>query len=414
VKQVTCGGEGERQDARMRSNLATVLLASALLGAPLAADVPFTRVEVDASGPADPWGKSSGDLSGDGIPDLLVQGNGGDLVWYESAAGAAQPIDLGGSFSTDLEVADVDGDDEPDVVSIAVGELRWFEGPTWILHPIDSRTLHDLEVADFDLDGDVDLVARNQGSSGDALHLYRQDSPTVWVHRSLAIPAGEGLAVADVDRDGDLDIVVEGRWVENPRSLAPAAVWEQHVYSTTWTWDATFVATGDIDLDGRVDFVLAPSESAGGSYRISWFEAPADSGQTWDEHPIDSPVESVHHFVGTGDFDRDGDLDVAAAEMHQGGDPDEVKIYWNAGAGATWSKQGLAGTGSHSMEIADFDGDGDLDLAGANWSGAFQPVELWRSRLAVFVDGFESGDTSHWIENSVKGSFPEIGKTAFD
>jgi len=375
--------------------LATAL--AVVIGAgPLAAQPGFHDEVVDDAGPPDPWGKSAGDVNGDGLVDLLVQGNGGDLVWYSSPALARQEIAPGGSFSTDLEVADVDGDLTPDVIAIAVGELRWYEGPSWVAHPIEARTLHDLEVADFDLDGDLDLVARNQGGSGDALHLYRQDAPTVWVHRSLAIPAGEGLAIADVDRDGDLDVVVEARWVENPRSLSPSAVWTQHVYSTTWTWDATFVAAGDVNGDGRVDAVLAPSESAGGSYRISWFEAPADPGQLWTEHPIDPAVETVHHFVGVADLDGDRDLDLAAAEMHQGDDPDEVKVYWNGGAGAAWTKQVLAGTGSHSMRLADLDGDGDADLAGANWSGAHQPVELWRNRAALLVDGFESGDTSRW------------------
>jgi hypothetical protein len=381
-----------RTDALLRAAL--VATGAALVVPPVAAHIPFSYVVVDASGPQDPWGKAAGDLSGDGIPDLLVQGNGGDLVWYESAGGAAQPIALGGSFSTDLEVADVDGDGEPDVVSIAVGELRWYEGPAWTVHPIGSRTLHDVEVADFDLDGDVDLVARNQGGDGDALHLYRQDSPTSWVHRSLPIPAGEGLAVADVDRDGDLDVLVEARWIENPRSLAAAAVWAQHVYSTTWTWGATFVAPGDVDGDGRVDVVLSPSEAAGGSYRVSWFEAPPNPELPWSEHPIDPAVETVYHSVGVADFDRDGDLDVVAAEMHQGADPDEVKIYWQDAGG--WVAQGFAATGSHSMVVADFDGDGDDDFAGANWSGPHQPVELWRNGLAIFVDGFESGDTARW------------------
>ncbi|HSM12591.1 MAG TPA: VCBS repeat-containing protein [Thermoanaerobaculia bacterium] len=375
------------------------LLAAALVVAaavPLGAQAPMTYEVVDANGPQDPWGKSAGDLDGDGVPELLVQGNGGDLVYYVGPGWAKQTIDAGGSFSTDLEVVRVDADADADVVSIAVGELRWYEAPTWTPHTIDSRTLHDVEVADFDLDGDVDLVARNQGGSGDALHLYRQDSPTSWFHRSLAIPAGEGLAVADVDRDGDLDIVVEARWIENPRSLAPTATWQQHVYSTTWTQSATFVATGDLNGDGRVDVVLSPSESAGGSFRISWFEAPPNPENPWTGHPIENPVESVHHFVGVADLDGDGDLDVASAEMHQGSDPDEVKVFWNGGAGASWVKQVLATTGSHSMRLVDVDADGDVDLFGANWSGGHQTVELWRNGSAIFVDGFESGDTARW------------------
>jgi hypothetical protein len=373
-----------------------VALLLGLAAAQVGAQVEFGYEVIDADGPSDPWGKSAGDLDGDGLPELLVQGNGGDLVAYHPPDFTPETIDLGGSFSTDLEVADVDQVGGPDLVVIAVGQLRWYEGPSWVEHAIDDRTLHDLEVADLDHDGDVDIVARNQGGSGDEIHLYRQDTPTSWFHRSLSIPAGEGLALADVDRDDDLDIVVESRWIENPRSLDPGATWTQHVYSTTWTWDATFVATGDVDGDERVDIVLAPSESAGGSYRISWFEAPPDPTDPWTEHPIESPVETVHHFVGVADLDKDGDLDVASAEMHQGANPDEVKVFWNGGAGATWTKQVLATTASHSMRLVDVDGDGDVDLFGANWSGPHQPVELWRNQLELFADGFESGDTSEW------------------
>lgn len=370
------------------------------IGAATAAQAPLLYEEIDRQSPTDPWGKSVGDLDGDGLSELLVQGHGGDLVAYHPPSFAREPIALGGSFSTDLEVADVDRLAGPDLVVVAVGELRWYESPSWIPHSIESRTLHDVEVADLDLDGDVDLVARNQGASGDEIHLYRQDSPFSWFHRALSIPAGEGLALADVDRDGDQDIVVEARWIENPRSLEATAVWDQHVYGASWGWDATFVAAGDIDGDGRVDIVLSPSESAGGSHRISWFEAPPDPRTAWQEHPIEDPVETVHHFVGVADLDGDGDLDVAAAEMHQGADPDEVKVFWNQGSGASWMKEVLAGTGSHSMRLVDVDADGDVDLFGANWSGPHQSVELWRNDAVLFADGFETGDVSRWSSSA--------------
>jgi len=101
------------------------MLAAALVAAvaaPLGAQAPMTYEVVDANGPQDPWGKSAGDLDGDGVPELLVQGNGGDLVYYVGPGWAKQTIDAGGSFSTDLEVVRVDADADADVVSIAVGE----------------------------------------------------------------------------------------------------------------------------------------------------------------------------------------------------------------------------------------------------------------------------------------------------
>ena len=91
---------------------------------------------------------------------------------------------------------------------------------------------------------------------------------------------------------------------------------------------------------------------------------------------MDASVESVHHFVGAGDFDRDGDTDIVAAEMLQGADPDEVKIYLNEGNG--WTKVVVSGGGSHSMRVVDVDLDGAPDFFGANFQSG--QVDLWLNR----------------------------------
>jgi hypothetical protein len=342
--------------------------------------IPFKYVVVDEHGPVDPWLKTVGDLNGDQRPDLIVGGNsGGGLAWYENPDWVQHIIAAEGQFSTDAEVADVDNDGDNDLIVLTVSDIRWYENPTWQVHIIDNRVLHDLEVADFDGDGKVDLVGRNQGEfgqRGDELHFYRQNSPTSWSHRALPITDGEGLKVADIDQDGDLDVVINGSWFENPGDILDGA-WPEHVYTTSWDFPNSFIDVADVNGDGRPDIVLAPSELAGQRYRISWFEAPEDPKQgVWIEHIVDPDVEAVQHFVGIADMDNDGDMDIVAAEMEQGDDPDEIIIYVNGDRrGTSWTKQVIATTGSHSMRLLDVDNDGDVDLFGANWQGS--RIELW-------------------------------------
>ena len=362
----------------------------------------FNLLIVDSQGPDDVWQKTAGDINGDGRPDLIAGGNtAGGLVWYENPTWSKHTIDTGGGFGTDAELVDVDGDGDNDLVSLKHDELRWYENPGWQVHRIDSQALHDVEVADFDGDGDIDIVARGQsefGHQGDALHFYQQSSPTSWQYRMIRCANGEGLKVEDIDRDGDPDVVVNGSWFENTGDILNGP-WTEHSYTSSWSHPNTFVAAGDINGDERVDIVLAPAELAGQTYRISWFEAPHDARDSnWTEHTIEDGVEAVHHFVGSGDFDNDGDMDIAAAEMEQGNNPDEIKIYVNEdGSGGTWSKHVIVATGSHSMRILDYDIDGDLDLYGANWEG---------NRVELYVNQFCTPNLNSWDRQTVDLSRP--------
>ncbi|MBN1422772.1 MAG: VCBS repeat-containing protein, partial [Planctomycetes bacterium] len=353
-----------------------------------AADLSFTHHIVDPGGhaPVNPWGKAVGDIDGDGKIDLLAGGNrGGGLVWYANTGDMGRwtkrVIAEGAGFSTDIETCDVDADGDRDVIAIRGGSVLWYENPGWKAHPIGDAPMHDIETADFDGDGKPDIAARNQGefgSRGDRLHFFRQVSPRRWTASSIEIPDGEGLLVRDVDGDGRPDVVINGTWYENTGGVAG---WRAHVFAKAWTHKSAFVAMGDISGDGREDIVLAPSELRGQTYRLSWFEAPADRRGIWPEHIVLDRIEAVHHFVGIGDFDRDGGADIATAQMHQGEDPDLVLVLLNEGKGASWRRLEVARTGSHSMRIADLDGDGYPDLYGANHdskgapNGA--PIEIW-------------------------------------
>ena len=307
-----------------------------------------------------------------------------ELIWYENPSWKKHVIAANRRFSTDHEVIDIDKDGQNDVVSLTKTALVWYKNPDWSEILIDSQQLHDIEIGDFDNDGDIDIVSRNQsafGGNGEKLYIYRQNSATVWEKSIIGCPKGEGLKVADINGDGKLDVIVNSRWYENSGNLRSQR-WLEHAYTTTWTWPHAFINVGDINGDGRIDIVMAPAEKAGKTYRISWFEAPFKVDTTWHEHVIEAEAEAAHHFLETTDIDNDGDIDVISAEMHQGHDPDEVKIYVNGNGVTTWTKKIIATTGSHSMRIVDIDNDGDMDVFGANWSGKYQPIELWQNQAS--------------------------------
>jgi hypothetical protein len=166
-------------------------------------------------------------------------------------------------------------------------------------------------------------------------------------------------------------------WYENPGD--DSSRWRSWEYAIDWGEPDGKVELADLNQDGREDIVLTPAELAGETYRVSWFEMPDDAkSKGWTEHIVIPSIESVVHSLGVGDFDGDGAIDLAIAEMHQGRDPDEVVVLYNADRGLSWQKQVISTSGSHDIVVTDLDGDGDPDIVGANHSGNY-PVELWRN-----------------------------------
>jgi hypothetical protein len=364
-----------------------------------AGDTPFRHVIVD-DGVKDPWAKIIADIDRDGFADIVIGGRAGPLVWYRYPGWTKAVIAEGGYRTVDGEAGDIDGDGDLDIV---MGGLIWYENPLpksnpaktpWVAHTVADHKTHDVELADLDRDGDLDIVTRDQSdfgaNAGNKVFLWCREKdkgspthnsalggPDQWTHRVIECPHGEGLALGDIDGDGDQDVVIGGIWFENPGSILDGT-WPAHQFCQ-WHPSAS-VEVADINGDGRPDVVLSPSELAGHWYRLSWFEGPADPKQAdWIEHVIADPIECVVHGLATADFNGDGAVDIAASEMHQGQDPDEVAIFINRRGGTAWDKRLLSAKGSHCIQAGDIGSDGDVDLVGANWSGPYQPVEIWEN-----------------------------------
>jgi hypothetical protein len=360
---------------------------------PVAAQPPtFQHVVIDAANPSNPHCKTLGDIDGDGLLDALAaSSSGGGMFWYEYPGWTKHAIRTSGSWTTDMQVGDVDNDGDLDVVIPDGSGLQWYENPRpggnprttpWPVHLIGSNGAnnHDVEVGDVDGDGALDVVTRKK--TGNTTYFWKQESPTSWQEITISTTAGEGTALGDLDGDDDLDVAHNGFWIEQ----IDTTTWTEHPIVAGWPSDAGVLIT-DIDGNGDNDVVLAPSESSG---RLSWFETSDPVNGPWTEHVVDSTVSYLHTFEAA-DMDRDGDLDLVTAEMHQSSDPDEVSVYLNQGGGLAWDQVVVATSGSHNIRVGDLGDDADNDIFGANWNDSAPNsaiIELWENQSGPLSLGF--------------------------
>ena len=147
---------------------------------------------------------------------------------------------------------------------------------------------------------------------------------------------------------------------------------------------ATDVAFGDLDADGDLDGVFAVADvGAKDILENSYVSILRNRGDAVFDHPVIHDAGAEVCAVALGDFDDDGDLDIAAANAQD----DSVSIYLNDGTG-TFSDQTVVEVGDEprSLLSRDFNQDGLDDLAVLN-SGSSSVSILLATGGGAFAPG---------------------------
>ncbi len=199
-------------------------------------------------------------------------------------------------------------------------------------------------------------------------------APVQSFSRPGSLPAAAktvAIAVADVDGDGRLDLVagaVEPGAILILYGDGAGGAAAPHVIPVEG--DVRSLATADVNEDGRVDIIFSVQRQSSG-IRV-WLN---HGERRWGQGK--SPID-IHRYEGvrTGDINGDGRVDIVAANAAadaQGG----IQVWLGNGRG-DWAPGPAPTVIGTFMDVclADFNGDGRLDIAGSSW-GPQGSVRVW-------------------------------------
>lgn len=297
-----------------------------------------------AGGPG-PFVVTSDDFNGDGVPDLVIANEGGNIL----------SVLLGNGNGTFIARTDYTVGTDPDWVS----------------------------AADFNSDGKLDLAVVNYASSGGSLLLGNGDgtfqAPLFFCTQVSGEPYCShnpaSFAVGDYNHDGKLDLVVANEGGPVSVVLGNGNGTFQPFMDYLPGINPVSVASGDLDGDGNLDLAVTYANSSVVSILLG------NGDGTFRTH-VDYATSGAGGWVIIKDFNGDGRLDLAVSNSYSS----TISILLGNGDGTFQARTDYA-TGATALGLtsADFNSDGKADLAVASYSsgtvsillgngdGSFQP-----------------------------------------
>jgi hypothetical protein len=298
-------------------------------------DPPFEFISADR-----PTGIRAADLDEDGDLDVASSNSDGDdlTVFFRSS----------GAFGN--------------VPNLRLGGPTVMDSPSAIV------------AADLDADEDLDLACSNTGS--DELAIFHQVAPGVFASQPLrltGVPDPAALTAADLDGDGDQDLASADRtslsvfFQDEDGFRTPALT-----LGGTTTRQPFDLRASDLDGDGDLDLVSANNQSN----TLTVFSQEGAGQFSTQPFVLGFQERKGPASVAAGDLDLDGAQDLVSANFNSG----DLTVFFQRAEGGFDLQPLVVGapdTGdfASSVQVADLDDDGDLELL-----SGFAQV----NRLAVF------------------------------
>ena len=361
------------------------------------------------------------DLDQDRRADLVVaSGDRSAVLWGKSGWSPDSALWLPTLAATDVTVADLNGDDRPDIAfanqlqgthgDLDVASYVYW-GESWGYGPesrTDLQTFGATAVAagDIDRDGRPDLLFGNsgsgiQGGKGEEIYVYwgrphRGYSPAAMT----AYPCVMGMAtlMADLDDDDHAELLVanSGRhysgkpgasYIYRGGSSGPALEGRLDIPAQeVGSW-----SVADLNRDGFLDALACDFDTLA----IAWGSA---AGFSTDPQRVEGVAKATQNCRLV-DFNRDGWLDVLVADV-QGA---RSRVLLGDGQGfsldrSAWVEAAFVA----NSEFADLDGDGWLDMMLTRSYNSFDRNDSW---IRIYPGGPEGFAQTHRFELATAGAF---------
>jgi len=314
------------------------------------------------------------DMDGDGDQDVLGCDNEEMTVkCWENLDGIGETwgihtlADLSGvNTITSICADDFNGDDQMDIaVSYFYGASvflcdvwpsQWYGVPL-----VNGLCVYQIRSCDLDADGDPDIIARVEISWYGSLNVYENLGLGMdWECHSGDFIISD-FELADIDGDGDDDAAAARYWgggVAWCKNTAGIGLGFTMIKEGTGAYSVT---TGDFDRDGDIDVVADY-----GAF-LEWYINDLQASEEWEVRRIESSVSLYWPDLAAGDFDLDGDIDIARRATGH------FIMHWNSGDGAEWVEEAVFDAELHGGEICsrDMDQDGITDIV-ASWEDSDQ------------------------------------------